>query len=210
MAITESGLAWCSNSSNSLTASSRPRLPERMRPAMARSSSKHRSRAALARRDMSAWGGKWPGHEREGRRPMRRRGLGGPAGWSGYALGSGPPWNRPAQARLLQGSASAYPRTERVIWAAARRVRLLRADLGSGVTNPATQLHESGSSAANPAALRVLNESAVRRKQRGAGGGATEPGAAQRGTAWSLRQRQEAAQRGRRAEHAPAAGMPTA
>ena len=129
-----------------------------------------------------------------------------------HTLRSGPPRNRPAQARLLLGSASAsaYPHTECVIWAAARRIGPRQTDLGSGVTNPATELHESGSSAANPAALRVLNESAVRRKQRGAGGGATEPGAAQRGTAWSLRQRQEAAQRGRRAEHAPAAGMPTA
>ena len=49
MAITEAGLAWCSNSSNSLTSSSRPRFPERKRSAMARSSSKQRSRT---RRDM--------------------------------------------------------------------------------------------------------------------------------------------------------------
>ena len=86
MAITESDLAWCSNSSNSLTASFRPRFPERTRAAMARSSSKHRSRAALAQRDMSAWGGKWPGHEREGRRRMRRWGLasaGRAAAWGG-------------------------------------------------------------------------------------------------------------------------------
>jgi hypothetical protein len=51
-AATEAGLAWESNSSNSFSASSRPRLPERARPAMMRSSSKHRSRAALTRRDM--------------------------------------------------------------------------------------------------------------------------------------------------------------
>ena len=49
MAITEDGVAWCSNSSNNSRASSRPRFPERKRSAMARSSSKQRSRT---RRDM--------------------------------------------------------------------------------------------------------------------------------------------------------------
>jgi hypothetical protein len=51
-AITEAGLAWRSNSSNSFSASSRPRIPERARPAMMRSSSKHRSRTVLTQRDM--------------------------------------------------------------------------------------------------------------------------------------------------------------
>jgi hypothetical protein len=51
-AITEVGLVWRSNLSNSFSALLRPRLPERVRPAMARSSSKHRSHTALTRRDM--------------------------------------------------------------------------------------------------------------------------------------------------------------
>jgi hypothetical protein len=76
-ARTEAGLGWGSNSSNSLTASSRPRLPERTRPAMGRSSSKHRSRT---RRDMPAGHGTASG-------PARRR-TGGPASASGSCGGS--------------------------------------------------------------------------------------------------------------------------
>ena len=51
-AIIEAGLAWVSNPSNSLSASSRPRLPERAREPMTRSSSKHRLLTALTRPDM--------------------------------------------------------------------------------------------------------------------------------------------------------------
>ena len=64
-APTEAGLATRSNSSNSLTASSRPRLPEWKRLMMTLSSSKHWPRAALTRRDMlpprEIDVGSWPG-----------------------------------------------------------------------------------------------------------------------------------------------------
>ncbi|WVZ54585.1 hypothetical protein U9M48_005359 [Paspalum notatum var. saurae] len=88
-AYTEAGLAMGINSSNRLRASSGPRLPERKRSAMRRSSSRHRRRAALSCPSIPTVLGCWPREEMCGR---RRRYVRPRIGGAEQITGADAPW----------------------------------------------------------------------------------------------------------------------